>query len=501
MQRIARRWALGSVLSLAMTVSLRTSSAAPPETIPPPQPVPAAAHWLGVHSCTARACHGHPGDDRAHPSIWGNELTVWSEHDKHARAYAALLEPQGIEIARKLGLPPAHEARECLVCHAPAIESVQASPGGQDFDPHLADTLLSEGVGCEACHGAAEKWLVPHTSATWNTLAQAAKERDYGLIDTKDLTRRAQLCAQCHVGTPDLDGDGLPDRDMNHDMIAAGHPRLTFEMASHHSRMPAHWTEKGANDRRHHGDFEARAWAIGQLVAAQAQLELLAARADAARTDHPRAVWPELSEFNCFACHHRLETPSWRQRQYLDLNHGIGRTAGMPQWGSWQFSLLSEMQETLSLAPASRERLQALQTTMARLDADPQLVSQQARAAATELGPWLTLLEQRRYDSTTIAQLQRIVADKGQTVAAEHWDGAAQVYLALAALEQCKLDSKRMVEPSDGEMRQSLVDLRGLLLFPPTVQPAARQLDSPQNFEPSVEVPARLRDIENLLLR
>jgi hypothetical protein len=479
---------------------LRAAQAQPPETIPAPHPAP-AANWLGVNSCTARACHGNLGDDRVHGSIWGNEHTIWYERDRHARAYAVLFEPKGTEIARKLGLPQAHEARECLVCHAPAIESPQAVGGSHGVETRAAETLLAEGVGCEACHGAAERWLVPHTSAFWNTLTQAAKERDYGLIDTKDLTRRARRCAECHVGTADRDGDGSPDRDMNHDMIAAGHPRLTFEMASHQSRMPAHWTEKGENDRRRSGDFEARAWAIGQLVAAQAQLELLASRADAATANQPRAVWPELSEFNCFACHHQLETPSWRQQHYLALGAATAQTAGMPVWGSWQLALLPTLASKLSASPASLDRLAALQQTMVRLDADPELVSRQSLAASAEIGDWLTEVHRGRYDSATITKLMREVASEGRPVAIAHWDGAAQVYLALAALEQSTLDTKRAVEPSDRAMRQALADLRGLLLFPPAVRPTKRQLDSPRDFEPSQQVPARLREIEQLLMR
>ena len=50
-----------------------------------------------------------------------------------------------------------------------------------------------------------------------------------GMIDTKNLLVRAPTCASCHVGSA--------DQDMNHDMIAAGHPPLRFEQASYEALL------------------------------------------------------------------------------------------------------------------------------------------------------------------------------------------------------------------------------------------------------------------------
>src|SRR5207253_2017930 len=96
----------------------------------------------------------------------------------------------------------------------------------------------------------------------------------------------------CHVGGPSE--DGRPPRDVDHDLIAAGHPRLEFEFSGSLANLPAHWSEKGRNAAP---DFPARAWAIGQVASAGAALELLGDRARAAEQQSGR--WPEFSEYDC----------------------------------------------------------------------------------------------------------------------------------------------------------------------------------------------------------
>ena len=60
---------------------------------------------------------------------------------------------------------------------------------------------------------------------------------------------QAQVCVGCHVGAPAK--DGVPARDLNHDLMAAGHPRLIFELSSYQANMPPHWR---------HGQVQGQAW-------------------------------------------------------------------------------------------------------------------------------------------------------------------------------------------------------------------------------------------------
>src|SRR6476660_5000791 len=106
-------------------------------------------------------------------------------------------------------------------------------------------SLRSEGVGCEACHGNASSWYGPHTGDTWSAANRPALYQTHGMHKLYDVGERALVCAGCHVGAPADEKRGYPvPRDMNHDMIAAGHPRLNFDFADYQRRLPPHWQEK-----------------------------------------------------------------------------------------------------------------------------------------------------------------------------------------------------------------------------------------------------------------
>ena len=59
------------------------------------------------------------------------------------------------QIAQNLGIGAPEKAKICLDCHATHIED--ASLKGEKFS-------IEDGVSCESCHGAAEKWIGPHTA-------------------------------------------------------------------------------------------------------------------------------------------------------------------------------------------------------------------------------------------------------------------------------------------------------------------------------------------------
>jgi hypothetical protein len=164
--------------------------------------------------------------------------------------------------------PLPHQNAKCLACHS-VVDSVNQNPDARE-------QALSEGVGCGGCHGPSEKWAAAHVAPGWKALSNEQKWKQYGFVPTKNLVARALNCASCHVG------DG--ERDMNHDMIAAGHPRLAFEPASFHAsgNYRKHWAERGSAR-----DFEVRVWAVGKVATLRAAVNLLYERATAPRRPTP----------------------------------------------------------------------------------------------------------------------------------------------------------------------------------------------------------------------
>lgn len=381
--------------------------------------VSGAGRSVGATSCSARACHGSVGPAAA--EVLRNEYTTWLTADAHSEAYTTLVRnPLSRSIAEKLGkasgkVIPAHEDTRCLACHAEA--------GASPRRPQLA-----EGVGCESCHGAARDWLAPHTSAAWQKLSSAEKHAR-GMLDTHDPAARARICTGCHVGAPADEMHGLPTRDVNHDLIAAGHPRMDFELAAFLEAMPHHWAD---NRRETSLTAKARLWAAGQVELANASLRLLEDRAR-----QPARPWPELAELDCFACHHDL-----RGQGSSTTQGGNKRAPGSPVWSEWPFAALPA---ALALAGASKSApgpdyesfqaaLQDLDNMMSRIEPDRARVAVQAKDLAGRLAPWSERLANAPCEPATIATILRYLIKDQPRDDSPRWMTRVQRYLAARAL-------------------------------------------------------------------
>ncbi len=91
--------------------------------------------YLGAAKC--KTCHKSEAK--------GAQYTKWTE-SKHSKAYEVLASEEAIAIGKKLGVDNPQTSDQCLVCHVTAF-SAPAEAKAESFDQ-------TEGVGCEACHGA-----------------------------------------------------------------------------------------------------------------------------------------------------------------------------------------------------------------------------------------------------------------------------------------------------------------------------------------------------------
>jgi hypothetical protein len=459
------RRALPFLFGLAATVAAADDHRAGHESAPLEAP---AWQYQGVASCAAAACHNGNGPRGSK----GSEYTTWMAHDPHSRAHSVLSEPRSRLIVKHYrGLKSAQEARPerddlCLGCHV--------QPGLARLSRHERFSA-ADGVGCEACHGPAEKWLARHYRDEWKAL-DAAASRALGMTDTRDVMTRAEVCAGCHVGRGEA--------DVNHDLIAAGHPRLRFEYSAYLARYPRHW--QLADDRRRYPDFEARAWEVGQLVSAAASLELLRDRAT-----RSGAPWPEFAEHDCTACHHDLQEPSARQERGF-----AGHRPGSPPWGTWYYSLVPALARS---APADEVAVTAglreLNALMTRTDPDREKAASAAGPLATALRAGAVKRGRAEVDAKRLDGLLAGMAREDE-LAGANWDGAAQLYLGLAAIHQGRrnLAPERAgnvaVAAALGELRRQLQDA-----FP---RGGEGVNESPARFDPDA-VRGRLRQVRDAL--
>jgi cytochrome c554/c'-like protein len=373
-----------------------------------------SSKYIGPGSCAATSCHGSV-KPIAGSRVLQNEYSTWIIQDKHNRAYQALTGEVGERMARILKLgAKAEEAPKCLACHALNPPPEQR---GRAFE-------ISEGVTCENCHGPASGWLGPHTTRSWAHEKSVA----LGMTDTRNVIHRTEKCLECHLGTK--------NKFVDHEMIAAGHPDLYFELDSFSAVMPQHWkvpreTEPGkpAEDAVWVG---VREWSTGQAVQLRAAMERLSWRAKNERFDK-KDVWPEYSELSCFACHHSLgpAKDSWRQE------HGyVGRRPGDPAWNSSRyavFRLLAKQIDSANEMELDRQVL-VVSDEMSKLNPDRNVVAAAAGAAAPIAQRIAERLATMQYEQAIVLRMLQRIPDDAENIAL--WDerAAEQATMAMDSL-------------------------------------------------------------------
>jgi hypothetical protein len=370
--------------------------------------------YIGPGSCAATSCHGSV-KPIAGSRIFQNEYSTWIIQDKHSRAYQALTGDVGERMARILKLgAKAEESPKCLACHALNPPPEQR---GRAFE-------ISEGVSCENCHGPASAWLGPHTTRSWPHEKSVA----LGMADTRDVIHRTEKCLECHLGTK--------NKFVDHEMIAAGHPDLYFELDSFSAVMPRHWKVPRESEPGKPVEDAAwvgvREWSTGQAVQLRAEMERLTWRAKNERFDK-KDVWPEYSELSCFACHHSLgpAKDSWRQE------HGFaGRRPGDPAWNSSRYTVFRLLAKQIDSASAQELDRQLLLVSgeMSKLNSDRNAVASAASAAAPLVQRIAEHLATMPYNQTLALHMLQQISDDAENISLADERAAEQATMAIDSL-------------------------------------------------------------------
>ncbi len=436
--------------------------------------------FLGSQSCASASCHGNPRRE----SVLGSAAHFFLDRDTHQSAGTVLRGKRSQEMAARLKLPqPAWETRECLICHAPsAVQTTERS----DFS-----TRLSEGVSCESCHGPARQWIGLHHTTEWKQpeLWTSDRKSQTGFRETKSLLARIHLCVDCHVGNA--------GQSVTHDFIAAGHPRLVFEYSAHQSQMPVHW--RRADDRRltpvanhatslDRSTYEATNWLLGQLINAEHELDILAAAAD-----NPNRAWPELAQYDCFACHHELASPNWRKaRAAWNLK------PGELQWGTWNLGLIAETQRRLPSRLS--DQLVVDQTefvaTMRPIPADRTRVSGLIAKLRPQLAEAARELSQSPLSAEDLTKIRDGLLESDQQLTEQGWDRSTQLFLATVALDKGATDARGLGNHVDPARLAAYLRLRELLSFSDTTQADPPRSESPYRLDS--DWPAILQQFQQL---
>lgn len=390
--------ALISILFAAATVTAQE----------PAQP----GRYLGVATCVNAGCHGSTQPLNT-TRVLQNEYYTWLNHDRHSGAYTILFSERSARIARNMRIrAKAYESDVCLDCHTTNLPA-RLVEGHVDKE---------DGVQCEVCHGPASGWRAEHTEEGWTREQSVAR----GMIDLRAITNRASVCAGCHIGNA--------KKEVDHELIAAGHPVLRFELDNFTATMPPHWTP----NRDTHG---VRAWAVGQAVKFRESLDNVARHA---RGDE----WPEFSDMSCHHCHHALKDSGWRQER------GWPDRAGLPSWSPQHWAMLRLLIGRVS--PEAREQLDPLVAQLARGVArmnDPNGVAATADKARRIVEPLVARIEARTWSDADVRAMMTAVASDGALSTADV-HAAQQAAFALQSL--ASVLTRRDARLLKGPMMQSI---------------------------------------------
>jgi len=228
------------------------------------------------------------------------------------------------QIGRRLGIGDPTTAPMCLGCHA-----TPAGPRGIRFQ-------TSDGVGCESCHGPASNWLHTHYQVGGTHADNVAR----GMVPLDNPRARAAQCLDCHFGSA---GEG---QFVTHRIMAAGHPRISFELDLF-STLQQHYNFDQDYLQRKHRASSTQIWAIGQAMALDRALSLFTT---ARGTE---GMFPEFYFFDCHSCHRRISDDP-RFRPAAVANPGRPIPPGMPPFNDENMIMLTAAARVIAPGLAAR---------------------------------------------------------------------------------------------------------------------------------------------------
>jgi hypothetical protein len=371
---------------------------------------------LGVASCAGSQCHGKI-EAQSGQNVFLNEYRTWSADDRHSRAYQTLLSDESKRIAAKLGLPSAHTAKICLDCHADNVAAAQRGPKFQ----------LDDGIGCETCHGGAEKWIETHT----DPLATHAANVEAGLYPAERASERAAMCLSCHMGNK--------DQFATHRIMGAGHPRLSFELENFTANQPAHYQIDDDYKKRKNPAASVNLWVGGQIALASRFLELLQSPQFATH-----GMMPEFSFYDCHSCHHAMKDTRW---QTTSTTRGI--EPGTLRLNESAFAMLRAITQVVAAGDEPQ-----LTTSVAALIGAAQQGVPYTQKAAAALAQWLAARKiawtDRTYSPAEAKSLRKAVVRLAADGQLRDFSSAEQVYMACESLSLFIGDDAQLQPVIDG---------------------------------------------------
>lgn len=401
----------------------------------------------GVASCAGSTCHGRAEGNGA--VVRQDEIATWQEPSSssgaHSRAYAVLAGRRGQQIAASLGLGNATSAPACLGCHS------TNAPAGQ----RGAKFTLSDGVGCESCHGpAGGAWLAEHYALPATHASNVAA----GLTPLDNPRARANVCLDCHYGS------AKPGQFVTHAMMAAGHPRVSFELDLF-SALQQHHNIDGDYTARKGAPNSVRFWAVGQAEAVRRATSLFA---------QPRfameGAFPQFYFYDCHSCHRTISDGPQRKLTF-ETNPARPIPFGNPPFNDENIIMLQAVAGALVPGEASAFQAAARDFHKA-MGQGPGEARAAAQALSARAGALAEVLSDRGFAGADAFKVIAIIAGEATAPRFTDYAGSVQAVMAVDTLLNALVREGRVTQGAAAGIRGDIAR-------------AYKAVDEPNAYRPS----------------
>ena len=248
-----------------------------------------------------------------------------------------------------------------------------------------------------------------------------------------DPAHRTENCVSCHLGTT--------DRVVDHEMIAAGHPDLYFELASFSAAMPEHWRPRATQSDPW---ADVRSLAVGQAIHLREQLYRVARNA---QSPH----WPEFSDLDCYACHHNLTSTdnSWQQERGY-----AGRRPGDPPWNLARFAVLRKIAQDVDGSRDLEMEVNRIYSSVTAMTTGRAALASHATAAASTANQLAAKLAAETWDAPRARRLLKAISADADYLARQGERTAEQSAMVLQSLYTALATQTK--PGNDAQIRSSL---------------------------------------------
>ncbi|MCR2832816.1 cytochrome c family protein [Parerythrobacter lacustris] len=405
----------------------------------------------GVASCAGSTCHGRAegnGD-----AVRQDEIATWQEPSSasgaHSRAYAVLSSPRGRQIIASLTSSGNYKESDCLGCHTTYKPEVAKGARYQE----------SDGVGCESCHGPASGWLASHyvLSDGDNSRVTHASNVARGMTDLTKPRVRANVCLDCHYGSEKT------GQFVTHAMMAAGHPRVTFELdlfsaLQQHHDEDADYTGK----RMKPATDSVRLWAVGQAEAVARSTELFAGPRGA------KGVFPQYYFYDCHSCH-RTITDAEQRRLTFETNPGRPIEFGQAPFNDENIIMLSSVARALASGQAASfdSASKAFHAAMGEGRAEAQAAALRLNREANALAGALD----RDFDGNDAFTVIQKISDTATAPRFTDYTGSSQAVMAVDTLLNALVRDGRITTGAAASIRADINVAYGAVRSPESYKP------------------------------